>query len=258
MTDNAPERIRVEQDAEGFWTCREAVSGSQEYVRADIYEAALRPIDPKAEVEPVTDKAFLRDLAVRLQKIPVCMGVDDHDIDRLIDLARSQSAPAENASGESEAVRIADAVLAWMVKYDLLDGGNEYRAEDVIAVMNDFAPAEKAGVGDAQDELARLRAIALDMQSGYIAATERADEAVKAANALQTEVDLLRAALSTTKPAQGDGRLASELNAAASLLETLAEDLPEDDVSAVMMRVMAQRNRAALAAQGDDAQEGTR
>ena len=38
---NKPERIRVAQDADGFWTCREAISGSQEYVRADIFEAAL-------------------------------------------------------------------------------------------------------------------------------------------------------------------------------------------------------------------------
>src|SRR5690606_12243132 len=36
---DAPERIRVAQDADGFWTCREAVSGSQEYVRADLYAA---------------------------------------------------------------------------------------------------------------------------------------------------------------------------------------------------------------------------
>lgn len=36
---DAPERIRVAQDADGFWTCREAVSGSQEYVRADLYVA---------------------------------------------------------------------------------------------------------------------------------------------------------------------------------------------------------------------------
>lgn len=33
-----PARIRVEQDADGFWTCREAISGSPEYVRADIVE----------------------------------------------------------------------------------------------------------------------------------------------------------------------------------------------------------------------------
>lgn len=36
------------------------------------------------------------------------------------------------------------------------------------------------------------------------------------------------------------------LNEAASLFETLSEDLPEDDVSGVMMRVMADRNRAIL------------
>ena len=29
-----PARIRVAQDADGFWTCREAVSGSPEYIRA--------------------------------------------------------------------------------------------------------------------------------------------------------------------------------------------------------------------------------
>lgn len=33
---NAPEKIRVAQDSDGFWTCREAISGSQEYVRADL------------------------------------------------------------------------------------------------------------------------------------------------------------------------------------------------------------------------------
>lgn len=37
----APERIRVAQDEEGFWTCREAISGSQEYIRADISTAHL-------------------------------------------------------------------------------------------------------------------------------------------------------------------------------------------------------------------------
>lgn len=36
-----PMRIRVAQDGEGFWTCREAISGSPEYVRADAL-AALR------------------------------------------------------------------------------------------------------------------------------------------------------------------------------------------------------------------------
>lgn len=53
---------------------------------------------------------------------------------------------------------------------------------------------EVESVGEAA-ELARLRAIALDMQAGYVEATERAEEAVKAANALQTEVDLLRSTI---------------------------------------------------------------
>lgn len=35
---------------------------------------------------------------------------------------------------------IADAVLAWMVKYDLLDADNEYQAADVIAVLDELAP----------------------------------------------------------------------------------------------------------------------
>src|SRR5690554_4795012 len=50
---DAPERIRVAQDADGFWTCREAVSGSQEYVRADLYadlEAELVALEAAARV----------------------------------------------------------------------------------------------------------------------------------------------------------------------------------------------------------------
>lgn len=41
-------------------------------------------------------------------------------------------------------------------------------------------------------------------------------------------------------------KLEQALGGAASLLETLAEDLPEGDVSAVMMSVMAERASAAL------------
>lgn len=51
-------------------------------------------------------------------------------------------------------------------------------------------------------------------------------------------------------------RLEGELSSAASLLETLAEDLPEDDVSGVMMRVMAARNRSALSASQSTSSEG--
>lgn len=41
-----------------------------------------------------------------------------------------------------------------------------------------------------------------------------------------------------------------ELHAAASLLETLSESLPDNDVNGIMMKVMAQRNRAVLDAEG--------
>lgn len=57
-------------------------------------------------------------------------------------------------------------------------------------------------------------------------------------------------------PAGDAHRLADELTAAASLLETLAEDLPADDVSGIMMRTMAERNRAALDASPAPHQEG--
>lgn len=36
-----PTKIRVAQDADGFWTCREAVSGSQQYVREDVVASLL-------------------------------------------------------------------------------------------------------------------------------------------------------------------------------------------------------------------------
>lgn len=51
----------------------------------------------------------------------------------------------------------------------------------------------------------------------------------------------------TPPPSTHVAVLRAELESAASLLETLVEDLPEDDVSAIMMSVMAKRNRAALA-----------
>ncbi|QWW74688.1 hypothetical protein [Agrobacterium pusense] len=46
----------------------------------------------------------------------------------------------------SVAEEIADAVLSWMVRYDLLDAGNEYRAADVIAVLDDFKPSYHAAL----------------------------------------------------------------------------------------------------------------
>jgi len=68
------------------------------------------------------------------------------------------------------------------------------------------------------------------------------------------ELERLEAMIATQPPASratvSDTPIAAleALEASTALLETLAEDLPEDDVSGVMMRVMAQRNRAALEA----------
>ena len=45
--------------------------------------------------------------------------------------------------GRQEAVRIGDAVLDWMVKFDLLDAGNEYYVSDVLAVLNDLTPSTR-------------------------------------------------------------------------------------------------------------------
>ncbi|TGV26365.1 hypothetical protein [Mesorhizobium sp. M4B.F.Ca.ET.143.01.1.1] len=40
----APDRIRVAQDEDGFWTCREAVSGSPEYINADVANEVIKDI----------------------------------------------------------------------------------------------------------------------------------------------------------------------------------------------------------------------
>lgn len=54
-------------------------------------------------------------------------------------LSTHKAEPVKTAPAEE----IADAVLSWMVKYDLLDAGNEYRAVDVLAVLNDFKPSHQ-------------------------------------------------------------------------------------------------------------------
>ncbi|MDI6028317.1 hypothetical protein QBK99_19170 [Corticibacterium sp. UT-5YL-CI-8] len=62
----------------------------------------------------------------------------------LLGFIRAALAHDEQAEVGNE---IADAVLAWMVAYDLLDTGNEYGAADVVAVLNDLAPVpEQASV----------------------------------------------------------------------------------------------------------------
>lgn len=45
--------------------------------------------------------------------------------------------------GRQEVMRIGDAVLDWMVKFDLLDAGNEYYVSDVLAVLSDLTPSTR-------------------------------------------------------------------------------------------------------------------
>lgn len=66
---------------------------------------------------------------------------DDHGEERAIAAWNRRAASQEPVPVANE---IADAVLGWMVKYDLLDAGNEYSAADVLAVLNDLTPSERA------------------------------------------------------------------------------------------------------------------
>jgi len=76
---------------------------------------------------------------------------------------RAMEPPAKREAGEAEAARIGDAVLSWLVKYDLADAGNEYRAEDVVAILNDLAPYEEAAeITRLQKELETAREGALE------------------------------------------------------------------------------------------------
>lgn len=76
---------------------------------------------------------------------------------RLSDAIRSIADAFEAVEAERDLMHKRCAVLSWMVKYDLLDAGNEYRAEDVISVMNDFAPSYAAP--PQHDAEARARAL---------------------------------------------------------------------------------------------------
>jgi len=63
----------------------------------------------------------------------------------LLDRERAAMDVTQRRAIEGE--RISDAVLAWMVKYDLLDAGNEYHVSDVLAVLNDLTPSAAIGAG---------------------------------------------------------------------------------------------------------------
>lgn len=70
------------------------------------------------------------------------------EIERLSALDLS---PAEGETGdgsEQAAIEIADAVIAWMVRHDLLDADQEYRDDDIIAVLDELSP----GLATTNDE----------------------------------------------------------------------------------------------------------
>lgn len=54
--------------------------------------------------------------------------------------------PEEDEGSRQAAVDIADAVMKWMVKHDLLDPEHEYFDHDIIEVLNDLAPVEEARI----------------------------------------------------------------------------------------------------------------
>lgn len=156
--------------------------------------------------------------------------------------------------GGQEAARIGDSVLAWMVKYDLLDAGNEYRAEDVVAVLNDFTPHEDGKDGGQEVEADEPVAWRYSFDEGVT----WNHGGKKPGKHRFGGPDIVQPLYTRPQPASTAlvERLAEELTAAASLLETLSEELPDDDVSGVMMRVMAERNRSALSASQSTSRKG--
>lgn len=55
-----PARIRVAQDADGFWTCREAISGSPEFIRADIAERMAEALSRLIQINEEHNAAISR------------------------------------------------------------------------------------------------------------------------------------------------------------------------------------------------------
>ncbi len=118
--------------------------------RADLAEAqlarareALEVAEPYVELAHSTAQAKdvrtmvwkrLKQVREALRSTPPVDGRGDQ-------MLASARCPQEPTSAE----HIADAVLTWMVKYDLLDAGNEYNAADVLAVLNDLAPDDGPG-----------------------------------------------------------------------------------------------------------------
>lgn len=75
-------------------------------------------------------------------------GVDFTDaLNEVSALSDAVEAEVNQTSGsQTEAEKIADSVISWMVEHGLLDYGNEYYATDVVSVLNDLIdiPAQPA------------------------------------------------------------------------------------------------------------------
>lgn len=74
------------------------------------------------------------------------MAVDAHEVVAEAVVAKfaeyalvSQPAPPDEASDKA-AIEIGDAVLSWLLKYDLIDAELEYTDDDVIEILDDLAP----------------------------------------------------------------------------------------------------------------------
>lgn len=127
---------------------------NQLFVRA----ASITPPAPERSKEDVPDRGKC---AIAVQRWTILTGGDGFsgyyyaegpgDLrirtnDRaLLDRILSALEPAslherEDDGSDAAAIEIADAVIAWMVKYDLLDADLEYRDDDIIAVLDDLAP----------------------------------------------------------------------------------------------------------------------
>ncbi|MCO5156614.1 MAG: hypothetical protein M9945_07630 [Aquamicrobium sp.] len=83
--------------------------------------------------------------------------------------------------GWQEAGRIGDAVLDWMVKFDLLDAGNEYYVSDVLAVLNDLTPSTRPAEQAVTEAMRRIRDYADKPHADRYVIRNMAEDALKAA-----------------------------------------------------------------------------
>lgn len=116
---------------------------------------------------------------------------------------QQEEAVAEGS--DQAAIEIADAVIGWMVKYDLLDADLEYRDDDIIEVLDDLAPtpaqkvqeSQTVSVTDAMVEKAMeaFAIVAHDLTPAQYTATRNRPMSPGGLAALNKSVAAIRAAL---------------------------------------------------------------